>query len=105
MISLIYVTCKNLTEAQHIAESMLKERLAGCANIIPKMVSMYHWEGQLEKTEEVVLLLKTATDKVSSVLKRVEELHSYDTPCALEFSVESGLEKYQRWILDETRKD
>lgn len=105
MISLIYVTCPDLKEAQRIAEKMLKERLVGCANLLPGMQSLYHWKGKLESAAEVVLLLKTAPGKVPQALERIKELHPYDTPCALEVPVEKGLQKYQQWVIAETREE
>ncbi len=102
MISLIYVTCANQDEAQQLARKLLEEKLIGCANILPGMVSIYPWKGEVKTANEVVLLLKTPSHLVRAVLDRTQQLHSYDTPCALEIQVQSGLKDYMDWIESET---
>ncbi|MEL6846484.1 MAG: divalent cation tolerance protein CutA, partial [Bacteroidota bacterium] len=52
----LYITCRDLEEAQSIAKTVVKERLAACGNILPGMQSVYHWEGKVVEDSEVVLL-------------------------------------------------
>lgn len=100
MYSLIYVTTSGLDESQKIAKIILNERLAACANIIPKMESIYWWEGDLEEDVESILLLKTRSDLVDKVIGRVKEIHSYQTPCALEIQIKKGSIDYLNWMED-----
>ena len=59
MISLIYVTCANSSEAESLARQLLSRKLIGCANILPGMTSIYPWQGEVKTAQETVLLLKT----------------------------------------------
>jgi periplasmic divalent cation tolerance protein len=98
MYSMIYVTASGVEEAKRIARTVLGEKLVACANIIPKMESIYWWEGNLEEDVESVLLLKTHSKSVDKVIDRVKEIHSYQTLCALEIQIKSGSREYLDWL-------
>lgn len=49
---MIYVTCGSVDEARQIGDTVVRERLAACANIIDGMQSIYWWEGEVEETAE-----------------------------------------------------
>jgi periplasmic divalent cation tolerance protein len=100
-IRLIYVTTKNPAEAREIAHKLLETRLIACANIVPQIESIYKWDDRIQSEAETVLLLKTEARLVDEVLKVVEKLHSYETPCALSFAVEGGSTKYIAWLKHE----
>ncbi len=95
---LVYITCSKIEEAKTIAQTVVSERLAACANIIPQMHSVYIWEGKLCEDQEVVLILKSLEDKYEALAKRVKELHSYDCPCVVAIDVKQANEKYLNWI-------
>lgn len=97
-IRLIYVTTRDVAEARRLARALLEEKLIACANILPQMESIYVWEGAHCEESEVVLILKTTVTKTSRAIARVEELHSYETPCALSLAVENGAENYLQWL-------
>ena len=87
---LIYITTSSETEANKIAEAVVGERLTACANIIPGMTSVYHWEGKLARESEVVLILKTRAELFSAVEARVKALHSYQNPCIVALPLSAG---------------
>ena len=78
---IIYVTTKDEDEAQSIGMTLVRERLAACANVIPSVKSVYWWKGKVEQDTEAVLLVKSTKSKSNAIVKRVNELHSYDVPC------------------------
>lgn len=94
----VYVTCKNQDEAESIASSVVDERLAACANILPGMKSIYRWNGAVESASEVVLILKTDAKNAAELSGRICELHSYECPCVVVLPVESGNPDYLDWI-------
>lgn len=100
----VYITCKDREEAKRIGETMVKEKLAACANVIPGMNSIFHWEGKLEKAKECVLLLKTKKELMEKLTERVKQLHSYEVPCIIALPVVAGNPDYLEWIEKETRK-
>lgn len=101
-IRLIYVTTKDLEEARALSRELLDRKLIACANMIPGMESIYSWQGAIETANEVVLILKTKSSQVQATIQAVEELHSYETPCALEIKIESGSSGYIDWLKAQT---
>lgn len=101
---LLYCTTASLDEAEKVAEAVVGQRLAACANIIPGMRSLYWWQGKLEKGEEAVLILKTRTDLVPAATEAVKRAHSYSVPCVLPLPVGAGGNPdYVDWLLAETK--
>ncbi|MDI6860159.1 MAG: divalent-cation tolerance protein CutA [Methanocellales archaeon] len=97
---MVYITTSSLDEAKFIGRTLVKERLAACANIFP-ITSIYHWNG-MQEAEEVVLLAKTTAENVKRIEQRVKELHSYDVPCIISLVID-GSEDYLTWIKREVR--
>jgi periplasmic divalent cation tolerance protein len=100
--SLVYVTTPSREEALRIGRAIVSEGLAACANVIPGMTSVYHWNGELQEESEAVLLLKTRTELASDIIRRVQELHPYDVPGILVLPVEGGSNLFLSWIGEET---
>ena len=68
------VTCpQNL--AENIADSLVKEKLVACVNIIKEVTSVYRWEGNVEKDSESLLVIKTNQATFEEFREKVEELH------------------------------
>ena len=95
---IVLTTCSNPDEARRLARTLVEERLAACATLIPAVESIYHWEGNLDSATETMLLLKTEIDKVAAPEIRLHELHSYQTPEFLVLPVESGSSCYLDWL-------
>lgn len=100
--SMVYVTCGSVNEARRIADAVVRERLAACANIIEGMRSVYWWEGEVQEGMEAVLILKTAAGNVAALAARVKALHSYDVPCVVEIPLARGNADYFDWIVAES---
>jgi periplasmic divalent cation tolerance protein len=99
----IYITVPSESEAQKIAEAVVAERLAACANIVPGMKSIYHWEGKIEQGNETILIFKTRAELFQAVEERVKELHSYSTPCIVSLPLTNVSDGFMQWILAETK--
>lgn len=101
MYSMVYVTTSKDLESKKIARELLKEKLAVCINIIPSIESIYLWKGEIEEDSESIMVIKTKSELVEEVIKRIEELHSYEIPCILEITVNNGSKNYLNWIESE----
>lgn len=95
---LAYITNGSHEEARRIAEILIGERLAACANIYPPIISVFEWEGELQHDEEVVLIAKTTEAGFERLRQRVCDIHSYDCPCVVGLKVEQGHEPFLQWI-------
>ena len=100
----VYVTAVSETEAKKIAQTVVAERLAACANLLGAVKSVYWWEGKVCEGEEVALVLKTSNDRKTELIARVKELHSYDCPCVVCLPIADGNPDFLKWIGKETAK-
>lgn len=98
---LVYSTFPTLAAAEEVARALVEARLAACGNILPQMISLYRWEGKMERTEEVVLLLKTTARRAAEVVEAVRARHPYDVPAILVLPVEGGAAAFLGWIAAE----
>lgn len=98
MYSMVYITTSGGEESKKIAKVLLEEKIVACANILPNMESIYWWEGKLEEDVESILLVKTRSELVDKVIDKVREIHSYQTPCALEIQIKKGSPDYLDWL-------
>ena len=46
------VTCGSIGEARKIGRSVVEKKLAACANIVPRLESIYRWKGEVAEAEE-----------------------------------------------------
>lgn len=99
---LCYCSCPDTGSAELIAQALVGERLAACVSILPRMRSIYRWEGALESSEEVLLLVKTTDIRVQALTARIVELHPYELPEVIAVEVAAGLPAYLAWIAAET---
>lgn len=63
---------------------------------------MYWWEGKIEETEEVLLVVKTTTDKLDQLVKEAKAVHPYQVPEVIAVPVVGGLAEYLDWVRRET---
>ena len=99
MFSIIYITAGDLPEARKIGRILVEERLAACANIFP-ITSIFRWKGNIEEASEFGIIVKTRTEKVKEIEKRVKDIHSYEVPCVVSFKIDDGSLDYLEWIND-----
>ena len=65
---IIYVTYKNLEEAERIVKHLLEEKLIACANLFP-IKSLYLWKGKIEDNNEIVSILKSKKENLEKIAK------------------------------------
>ncbi len=99
----IFATCSS-AEAEALVEGLLREKLIGCANLIAGARSLYWWQGELCRDEEVVLLMETTADRVSEATRRLRELHSYEVPKIIVLDAASCDPDYHAWLFGVTRR-
>lgn len=98
----VFITAPNEDEAAKIARAIVKDRLAGCVNIIKNIRSIYRWQGKIEDEPEVLMVVKTQKSLFDELSKKVKELHSYSVPETIALPIVEGSEDYIRWLNEET---
>lgn len=99
---LVYTTYPGVVEAEAAGKALVERRLAACVNILPGMISLYAWEGAIERAEEVVMIVKTRASLAEKVRAAVKDMHSYETPAVLVVPLESVDSSYLEWLLAAT---
>lgn len=100
---IVFCTCPNAEIAERIARTLIEERLAACVNAIGGIVSTYRWKDAIEVDDEVLLLIKTTSDRLDAMQARLIELHPYEVPELLAIEPTAGLAPYLAWLERETR--
>jgi len=96
--SMAFVTVPNEELGKKIARGLLENKLAACVNIIPGVKSIYEWQGKIEEDNELILMIKTRTSRVSELAKYVRENHSYDVAEVISSPIQNGNPPYLDWI-------
>lgn len=102
-VLIILVTTASQKEAVRIGEEMVNAKLAACANVIPKIQSIYRWKGKTVKAREALLILKSTELGYHALEKAIKATHTYETPEIMALSVKEGLDQYLAWVRRETR--
>ena len=102
--SITLVTVPSKEESEKISRSLVEKDLAACVNIIPSVQSVYKWEGEINTDNELLLVIKGRTDNLEALEKEVLQLHSYDTPEVISFSIEKGNKEYLNWLSNTLEK-
>ncbi|MBT3056341.1 MAG: divalent-cation tolerance protein CutA [Candidatus Thiodiazotropha sp. (ex Codakia orbicularis)] len=95
---LILCTAPDRETALKLSRSLLEQRLAACVNLSPPVTSVYHWQGRLEESEEILLLIKTTKQQYNNVEATLRAQHPYELPEIIAVPVVQGLDDYIDWV-------
>ncbi|MDI6724125.1 MAG: divalent-cation tolerance protein CutA [Methanobacterium sp.] len=101
MYALVYITTSGKEESKKIGNMLVNEKLAACVNIIASIESIYLWKGEIEDDKESLLIAKTKADNIDKIIKRVKEIHSYETPAILAIPIIEGSKDYLDYLDNE----
>jgi periplasmic divalent cation tolerance protein len=97
----VTTTLPDRISADQLAETLVAERLAACAQVLGPVSSTYRWEGRVEHSEEWYCTLKTTDQRLSALQQRVRELHPYQTPELIVLPITGGDAQYLDWVRSE----
>ena len=95
---LVLTNCPDEESANAIALALVEERLAACVNILPRVQSIYRWEGAVESATEIPLLIKATAANYSALETAIRDRHPYTVPEIIALPVERGLPAYLDWV-------
>ena len=98
----VFVTAPSREVGQAIGAQLVKRKLAACANILPEVISIYRWEGEIQNDSEALLVIKTRRELLEQLIAAVEELHPYELPEVIGLPILAGSPRYLKWIGAET---
>ncbi len=95
---LVLTTAGSEEDAREIAHALVERRLAACVNIVPRIHSVYRWQGKVESADEWLLIIKTTKGREEQVTSAIKELHSYEMPECVVIGIEAGSKEYLDWV-------
>jgi len=93
-------TVGSAEEADRLARALVERRLAACVNVVPGVVSHYRWQGELQRDEERLLVIKTRAERIEALRDALRELHPYELPELVAFEISAGSPEYLKWLDD-----
>jgi periplasmic divalent cation tolerance protein len=93
-----FSTVGKAEDAERIARALVEWRLAACVNVVPGLVSIYRWKGAVQRDGEVLLVIKTRTERLEALREALAALHPYEIPELLALPVEAGHPPYLAWL-------
>ncbi|MBL0886877.1 divalent-cation tolerance protein CutA [Myceligenerans indicum] len=91
-------------DAEDLAGSVVEARLAACAQIDGPILSMFRWEGAMQKEREWRVTFKTTAALAEPLTERIVSEHPYDVPEVVVTALIGGHRDYLDWMEDETRR-
>ena len=97
-LSLGHITVPTKKEAKDIAMMLLDDKLIACANILQGAESYFIWDNEIQKENEVILIIKTRVKNEDKIIRLVKEFHSYECPCVVFMPIEYGNSEFLKWV-------
>jgi uncharacterized protein involved in tolerance to divalent cations len=94
----VLVTVASRDQGERIADALVSEHLAACVNVVGPVRSVYHWNNQVQRDEELLLIIKTCAELFERLAARVRALHSYDNPEIIALPITAGTDAYLSWL-------
>ena len=101
-MALYYVTAPDLETARELGMKLVESKLAACVNLFPNMLSIYRWKGNVERDDEIVLIIKSRKTLAGKIIEWIESNHPYECPCVLSIPIQDGSMPYLNWLREET---
>jgi periplasmic divalent cation tolerance protein len=101
---LILTNCPDEESANAIALALVEARLAACVNILPRIQSVYRWQGAVESATEIPLFIKSTVTNYPALEAAIKALHPYAVPEIIALPITQGLPAYLNWLATETVK-
>ncbi|MDR1952822.1 MAG: divalent-cation tolerance protein CutA [Elusimicrobiota bacterium] len=94
----VFVTVPNKKTADKIARHLLNNKIISCVSIIKDIESFYWWKGKVERSKELLLLMKTVKSKFVCLVKEIKKIHPYEVPEIISIDISAGNKDYIEWI-------
>ncbi len=104
-VLLVMTTAPDADTAQKIARALVERRLAACVNILAPCQSVYNWQGAVEDSNEVPMLIKTTAARYGALEAAITAIHPYEVPEIVALPLSHGLPEYLSWVIAETHHE
>ena len=94
----VFSACESRAEAERIASTLIENRLASCVNVMPGVESVYRWKGEIERSQEFLLIIKSSRKCFERLQAVLSQAHSYEVPEVIAIPIVAGSESYLAWM-------
>lgn len=94
----VLTTLEKQEDGERLARLLVEGELAACVQILPPMISIYRWQGTVERATEILLFIKTTRAAYQRLETLIKENHPYQTPEIIALPIEAGLADYLSWL-------
>ncbi len=101
-VLLVMTNLPDAASAEHLARYLVESKAAACVNQLAPCHSIYCWQGKIEQTCEMPLLIKTTRKAYPRVEALIRTHHPYELPEIIALPVSAGLPAYLEWVKLET---
>jgi periplasmic divalent cation tolerance protein len=101
----VFTTTAKREDAERIARTLVRKKLAGCVQITGTISSMYRWKGEVETTHEWLCLIKSENSLYNELERTIKEIHPYEIPEIIAVSIVAGSREYLEWLGQELIQD
>lgn len=95
---IVFCTVPSKKSAGKITQAVLERRLAACVNRLPSVSSSYWWKGKIERSQELLLIMKTQSTKMKKLIQCIKSNHPYEVAEIISVEIKEGSEDYLAWI-------
>ncbi|MDT3737227.1 MAG: divalent-cation tolerance protein CutA [Denitratisoma sp.] len=99
---LVITNLPDAESARALAVQLVEQRLAACANLLTPCHSIYRWDGKVEESDEVPLLIKTSAARYAALEEAIRAYHPYELPEIVAVRIDRGLPDYLAWVAAST---
>lgn len=88
---------------ENIGRDLVEKKLVACAQILGPIQSIYRWKGNVEDTNEWLLLMKSKASLYPAIEVEIRRQHPYELPEIIVTNIDKGLAGYMDWVAGETK--
>ena len=97
-VIVVLVTCPTQPVAHRLAALVVSQRLAACVNVLPRMRSLFWWQGKVERAQEVLLIIKSTRQQFERLRRAILAHHPYEVPEIIAMPLVAGHRPYLQWV-------
>lgn len=100
---IVLCTTNSQENAIKISQHLLDNRLAACVSLLPEIMSLYLWQGNITKDKEILLLIKTTQSNQLSIFEAIKKIHPYETPELIRLDPNHVEDNYLQWLINSVK--
>ena len=95
---LVFSTHNEKNAAQELARKIVESQLAACVQVLDGATSIYTWNGRIEESSEVLMIIKSFAEHFDDLKNFIKENHPYEVPEIVAVKIENLSDDYFKWM-------